>query len=296
MVSQTLRGAAYHDPTLCLWERVTGKEVLQIKKAMSSAFAFAPDSRLLAADDGGVSFFHGSVGSPSFGSTISLWDTLNGERQSTLSGHTAQVRCLAFSPDGKTLASGSADHTILIWNAPPLKEAKANAVKPTAEQLQRWWEDLAGADAAVAHQASAKLVFSPTSAVAMLRAKLRPISAVDPNKIAPLIKDLDSSQFQVRDQAIRQLEALEDLVEPALLAALAATPSLEKRRRLESLLEKAAAHSARQMQMLRALTVLERIASPEARQVIESLSRGTPDARITREAQASLRRVGALTE
>jgi WD40 repeat protein len=35
--------------------------------------------------------------------------------QATLRGHTDEVRCLAFSRDGKLLATGSADHSVRLW-------------------------------------------------------------------------------------------------------------------------------------------------------------------------------------
>ena len=48
--------------------------------------------------------------------TIGLWDARTGEHVRTLEGHTEDVCCVAFSPDGSTLASGSADGTIRMWD------------------------------------------------------------------------------------------------------------------------------------------------------------------------------------
>ena len=41
-----------------------------------------------------------------------MWDLASGKLKSTLEGHTAHVRGVAISPDGKTIVSGACDHTV----------------------------------------------------------------------------------------------------------------------------------------------------------------------------------------
>ena len=52
-------------------------------------------------------------------SSIGVWiyDTKTGAELNLFTGHTDSVESASFSPDGNTLASGSIDNTIRLWNA-----------------------------------------------------------------------------------------------------------------------------------------------------------------------------------
>ena len=50
---------------------------------------------------------------------VRLFDIRTGENIAIFLGHPTDIQCLAFSPDSTILASGSFDHTILLWDLKP---------------------------------------------------------------------------------------------------------------------------------------------------------------------------------
>jgi len=50
---------------------------------------------------------------------ITVWDVNTGALLHAYTGHVSQINSLSFSPDEKTLASGSGDGTIILWNVTP---------------------------------------------------------------------------------------------------------------------------------------------------------------------------------
>ena len=76
-----------------------------------TSLAWSPDGTLLATAMGGL----GGIDKGSNTYDVWLWSA-DGKLLGKLQGHTGGVQALAWSPDGETLASGSVDSTVRLWN------------------------------------------------------------------------------------------------------------------------------------------------------------------------------------
>jgi WD40 repeat protein len=106
------------DQTVRLWDLATGKERHTLRHpGPVDCVTFSPDGRTLAT--GSAAAVTEEEKAPG---QLRLWDTATGKELAMLTGHTDTLRCLAWSPEGKTLASGSADGGIKLWDGGSLKE------------------------------------------------------------------------------------------------------------------------------------------------------------------------------
>jgi RNA polymerase sigma factor (sigma-70 family) len=290
--------AACMDRTVSLWETATGRKRLWLRPGTNvTSVAFSPDGRLLATANAGNSRTRDKDGKLVDGGNedrerVRLWDLATGKELPPFAGHRGGVTALTFASDGKTLASGSSDTTVLLWDATRLQR-KERPRPLAAAELQKVWADLAGVDAAAAYRAIGELAAASRQAVALLGERLRPVVATDAKLVAPLLAQLDSPRFAERRQALKGLERLGEAAEPALREALAGNVSVEVRQRIERLLRKL--ETMPRLRTSRALEVLERIGLPVARPLLERLARGARGAWLTRQAEAALRRLDKLT-
>jgi dipeptidyl aminopeptidase/acylaminoacyl peptidase len=324
-----LLASACTDQTARVWEVATGKEVYQLRQnAPVFAVAFSPDGRALAAAGGqhlgamagDTSVYlwelatgqlrdqlrgnHHLVTCLAFASdgkvlalgssdaSVRVWGPLRNKELRRFDGHRGLVNSVGFSRDGKRLVSGSTDTTVLIWDTTGLASQAAPAPPLATAEREALWRDLADADAGRAYQAMRTLQADGNETVRLLKDRLKPVPPTDFRRIAQWVADLDAGEFELREKATTALADLGELAEPALRRALADRPPPELRRRAESLVGAlSAAPSAERLRALRSVELLELLATPEARELLATLGRGAPQARLTRESLATLQRL-----
>ena len=285
-------------PHIRVWEPATGRKLeyltgrpVEETVGSVSAIAFSPDGRMLALAVAPNSRRY--VGDTiEGGASVHLWELSTGLERRVFPGHREPVCSLAFSPDGRFLISGSEDTTALVWDVTGRERAVRRASMP-AKDLPVLWEALAGADAARAYRAVCALIAVPEQAVPFLQERLRPAAATQNEHLARLIGELETGSRARRTSAVRELERLGEVAEPMLRNALKEKPTLELRRRVELILAKLSGpdQDPEQLRGLRAIECLEHMAVPGARGLLKQLGGGAPEARITLEAKAALRRL-----
>jgi len=264
-----------------LWQAALGQNIHEFSSEdlfPTNSVSFSPDGKMYA-----------MVGHEGF---AYLCETISGKVRRRFQTDGWLLLSARFSPNGKILATSDRNSTVLLWDIYGDSEGKAKNL--SAADLGDLWRRLGGEDAEVAFAAMNQLVSAARQTVLFLQERFQ-VAAADQKVINRLIAELDSDDFKTREHASAELEKLESGAVSALEKALAGKPSLEVRRRIESLLAQRPGQGCRR---LRAVEVLERIAAQSADTtrlaaigLLKKFAGGPPETQLTGEAKVSLDRL-----
>src|SRR5262249_40903998 len=264
------------------WEVASGKERLRFPGLGSGAVAG------LAYGPGGAVL----VGAGRDHHMVYFWEAATGAELGRLRGHRSGITSLALTADGRTLVTGGADTTALVWDSTDLAKRRQPSapIDIDAARAAALWDQLAQPDAAKAHAAMRLLSQAPRQALPLLAERTQAVRPPDARQIARLVANLDSNRFLTRQQAEEDLEKLGELAANALTQALAARPTLELRTRAERLLNRLTVGgppplSGEELRGQRALELLEALGTPEACAALETIARRTDGSRLAVEAR-----------
>jgi hypothetical protein len=109
------------DTTAKIWDAGTGKALMALDAGGSvevRSVAFSTDGQRVVVGSG----FPSSVLSGSEDQSTKVWDAISGLELLTLKSHGGAILCIALSPDGRKIATGSWNHSVEVWSVPTMGE------------------------------------------------------------------------------------------------------------------------------------------------------------------------------
>lgn len=228
-----------------------------------------------------------------------LYSLATGLSLRALGGHRDGATAVAFSPDGRTLATGGGDGSVFLWDVGALGLDPAAVLPPPAWDVwQEGWEKLGSADPSEAGAACWGLVAAPEDGVLNIGSawvrRSRPRATPE---LRALVEALDAEDPAARQKALRDLRAKSDDAEGALLEAQRARKlSPDALSQVDSLLARMDLPFTRnptRLRLLRAIGVLEAVASEDAVAVLREMAEEKRPRRQRAAAQAALDRLEA---
>ena len=163
----------------------------------------------------------------------------------------------------------------------------------SGDHSETLWVNLANEDANWAYQALWKMVSQPAATIPFLEKHLAFEKEPDRERIDKLVNDLNSPSFDTREQATKDLDKIAELAEPTFRSYLAKEIPPELKRRLKQLQVKLenTSPNGESLRKLRDIEALEQIGTTKASVLLENISKGAPQSRVTREAKKALERM-----
>lgn len=280
---------------LMVWELDSGKLVGKLPGQVGylETMEFLRGGRVLAVADvaGGIhlldvvqmrriGFLQGHGVAPEHGKNYQAY------RKSAFVRRTASY---SYAPGREQLVSAGYEGRVFVWDVSDFEPLALGLEELSLDGL---WERMARAEASAGYPAMLEMS-GRKGALAFLSGKLEAAGAVDAAQVAQWASEMDSSSFATRKKAYEKLEDLGPPAGGALRKALGEGEfSPEARRRITALLDSwTQATGVGGLEARRAVRALERIGTPEAREVLGRLARGHEASLLTLSAQAALDRI-----
>jgi hypothetical protein len=207
-----------------------------------------------------------------------------------------RIRSLTFSSDAGSLFSVCGDGSVLVWDTREQVQKARETVRVPEENLKTFWDDLEEYDTVKAYQVVAALIDSPKQAVPFFQESLRPLLEKEVPAVKKFLADLDSDDADKRKEAYTELKKRGTRMRCALVDTLEGKPSAQVRKSVTELLTRLEARkyvvTPEAMREVRIVEVLEALATPEARALLEACAKGGVGKRLPIEAAAALERLG----
>jgi WD40 repeat protein/tRNA A-37 threonylcarbamoyl transferase component Bud32 len=112
-----------------VFEQALKSEKLDLGESQVKSVAWSPDGKLLATaghfTGGGRLGADGRRVGADQASAVKVWDVANRRIEFTLLGHSGAVQAIAWSPDGRFLATAGADKTVQLWELGKFRDGLA---------------------------------------------------------------------------------------------------------------------------------------------------------------------------
>jgi roadblock/LC7 domain-containing protein len=243
-----------------IMEAVNGRPMQSIERRFGEGdvrcLTFSPDSRLLG------------IGTNGPEPIVRISDTITANEYVTGTGHLGDVNAVAFSPDGKALASAGSDTSVLLWK---VRASAGNISAKVATADDAWITSIPGRRCRV--RVHGYLLTHPGRAVEVLGNGFKNVDK-EQAQIRKWIKELDHDEFRIREAARRNLVKVGLRGAPALTDPKRTPLGAEGEQRVRLILETLESQGQRVpesgmfgdlLRMVRGVRVLELIGNDAAK-------------------------------